>query len=252
MFHGRPGFARMAAVAVAGASCLAAVACGGSTTSSLSPTPSASSTSDPLASLTADQVATQALANLKAASSLTMAGTVSDSGQSEVLNLGLKPGQGCDGTIAQGSEGSFKLIVIGKTVYFNPSDQFWKSQGGTDASSIIALVNGRYIKTSTSASGMSSMTSVCNLSQELASEKVTGPLTKGKVTSIGSTRVLPIVTPNEGVLYVTDTSKPQIVQRVETRNTGNGTGKLTFSVGAPVTLTAPPASQVINGSAVGL
>ena len=251
MFHGRPGFARMAAVAVAGASCLAAVACGTSASSS-STAPSASGTADPLASLTANQVATQALANLKAASSLTMAGTAYDSGQSEVFNLGLKPGQGCAGTMAQGSEGSFKLIVIGKTVYFNPSDQFWKSQGGTDASSIIALVNGRYIKTSTSASGMSSMTSVCNLSQELASEKVTGTYTKGTLTTLGGIRVLPIVNPKEGVLYVTDTSKPQVVQIVETKNTGNGTGKLTFSVGAPVTLTAPPASQVIDGSAVGL
>jgi hypothetical protein len=60
------------------------------------------------------------------------------------------------------------------------------------------------------------------------------------------------VNPKEGVLYVTDTSKPEIAEVVETKNTGDGIGKITFSVGAPVTLTAPPASQVLNGSAVGM
>jgi hypothetical protein len=51
---------------------------------------------------------------------------------------------------------------------------------------------------------------------------------------------------------VTDTSKPEIVEVIDTKDTGNGTGKVTFSVGARVTLAAPPASQVIDGSLFGL
>jgi len=66
-------------------------------------------------------------------------------------------------------------------------------------------------------------------------------------------RVLPIEAPDGGILYVTDTSKPEIAEIVTGKNTGDDvTGKVTFSVGAPVTLTAPSASQVLNGSAIGL
>ncbi len=250
MIHGGPGFARVAAVAAAVASCLAVAACGGVRPSSLSTAPDASSTADPLASLTAGKVATEALANLDAASSLTVAGTVNDSGKNAALNLGLKLGHGCAGTLWEGGEGgSVKIIMIGKTIYLDPDAQFWKSLDGSRASAIIALVDGRYIKISTSATAMAPMVSMCDLSKRLASEKVTETFTKGKLTTLGGTRVLPLVDPKEGgVLYVTDTSKPEIAEILDTKNTGDGTGKLTFSVGAPVTLTAPPASQVIDGS----
>jgi hypothetical protein len=252
MFHGGPGFARVAAVAVAGASCLAVAACGGLRASSLSIVPSASSTPDPLAHLTASKVATEAMANLKAASSVTMAGTVTYSGKNFALNLGLKTGHGCAGTFREGRVGSVKFIMIGTTIYFHADDQFWKSQGGSHASAIIALINGRYIKTSTRARGMSSMVGLCDLPKRMAPGKVTGTFTKGKLTTLGSTRVLPIANPKEGVLYVTDTSKPEIAEVVAAKKTGNGSGKFTVSVGAPVTLTAPPASQVIDGSAFGM
>jgi hypothetical protein len=251
MFPARPGFARVAAVAAAGASCLAAVACGSSTASSLSTAARATGAPDPLASLAASKVVTEALANLKAASSLTMAGSTVDSGQSDVVNLGLKPGQGCEGTVVQGSQGTVKIIVIGKTTYLNPSAQFWKSQGGSHGPAIGALVNGRYIKISNNANDVSAMAKVCDLSKNVA-PYLTGTFTKGKLTTLGGTRVLPLVNPSEGEVYVTDTSKPEIVEIIDTKNTGNGTGKVTFSVGARVTLAAPPASQVVDGSIFGL
>jgi hypothetical protein len=220
--------------------------------SSASAAPSVGGAQDPLAGRTAAQVATTAMANLKAASSVTMAGTLSQSGTSYDLNLGLKPGQGCAGTIGEGSKGSFKIIVIGKTVYFNPDSTFWKSSAGANASTVIALVNGRYIKTSTSNADMASLASLCNLSRTLGSTAVTGTLTKGTPTTLAGTPVLPLNNSNGSTFYVTDTSTPQVVKMIQTKDTGNGTGTLTFSVGAPVTLTAPPASQVINGSLVGL
>jgi hypothetical protein len=168
------------------------------------------------------------------------------------LNLGFNPGHGCAGTIGFSSEGSFKLVVTGKTIYFDPPAQFWKSLGVPDASAIIARVDGRYIKTSASVSGMAPLASTCDLSQQVASAKVTGTLIKGRLTTLGGARVLPIVNPQEGVLYVTDTSKPEIAEIINPKSIGGGTHKVILSVGAPVTLTAPPASQVINGSAIGM
>jgi hypothetical protein len=253
MFHGRPGPAWLAGVALAGASCLAVTACAGSASSSPSAAPAArtaaASPVDPLKALTGRQVETEAIANLKAASSVRVAGTVPISGTSVTVNLGIKHGSGCTGTIAAGSQGSVKLIVIGKVVYLDPDTQFWKAEAGTGASAASALVDGRYIKATTGKDGLSSLASMCDLPQLIASGKVSVSASKRAVTTLHGVRVLPLKVSDNGVLYVTDTSKPEIV---EIYAPGSDAGMLTFSVGVPVTLTPPPASQVIDGSRVGL
>ncbi len=260
MFEGRPAFVRMTLVAAAGVSCLAAVACGSSTTSSGGAAPSASSTADPLAGLTAAQVGAKTVADAEASSSLTLKGSLTQSGQSYTINLAIKPGQGCMGTIGGGSKGSFKLIVIGKTIYLNPDDAFWKASAGADATAAIALVNGRYLKVSTSDSNIAPLADLCDVSQLFSSDdpsgKTTkgpsGKTTKGAVTTLGGTRVLPLKDPDGSVAYVTDTSKPQLVELVAPKGSSAGPGKVTVTTGAPVTLTPPPASQVIDGSKLGI
>ncbi len=254
MFRGRLSFVRTAAVAAAGASCLAAAACGGITASSLSAVPVASRTPDPLASLTGYKVAAEALADLKAASSLTMAGTATESGTSVTVNLRLKPGHGCAGTVEEGTEGFIKLVVIGTTVYFNPDTTFWKSTLGSEASTVTTLVNGRYIKTSTTSKGMASFASLCDLSRTMTSNalKAGELISKGAFTTLGGVRVLPLKESSDSVVYVTDTSKPEIVELFAPKGGPDGSAKLTFSIGAPVTLTAPPAGQVLDGSAIGM
>jgi hypothetical protein len=265
MFHGRPGSAWLAGIALAGASCLAVTACAGpaasshSTAAAASTTPAAStaaaartaaaSPADPLKALTGSQVETEAVANLLAAPNVTLAGTMTDSGTKYVLNLGIKRGHGCTGTIAMGNQGSFKLLVVGKVVYFNPDTRFWKANAGAEASAVISLINGRYIKTTTSADGMSSLASLCGLQQVLGSIKDSGTAPKRPVTTLHGVRVLPLANADGSVLYVTDTSKPQIVEGYAP---GAGGGTLTFSQDTPVNLTPPLASEVIDGSAVGM
>jgi len=119
-----------------------------------------------------------------------MDGSLLISGQPVTVTLGIKPGKGCAGSIDMDSKGSAKLIMIGKTMYLNPDDKYWEAGlGSAAAAAAIHLVNGRYIKTTTS-----------------------GGLPEGS-DSIA--------------------------------------GVLSFSPGAPVTLTAPPASDVVEGPAVG-
>src|SRR5579863_7683592 len=114
---------QLGALAAVGASCLTVAACGASNSAAASggssASTSASNTPDPLASLSANKIATEAITNLKAASSLTIGGSLVDSGQPYTVSLGIKPGKGCDGSVGMGSRGSFKLIVIGKTAYLN-------------------------------------------------------------------------------------------------------------------------------------
>src|ERR1700739_1696861 len=169
IFQIRPDFVRMASIAAVAASCVAAAACGGSGGSSTSAAGSPSSTADPLASMTGTQVLREAVTNAENAPSLTMNGTVAQPGQVYTIDLGIKHGQGCAGTIGVGAEGSLKLIVIGQTVYLNPDKPFWRANAGTDAFSVIGLSNGRYIKTTTSDKNVTGLNNLCNVSQILNS-----------------------------------------------------------------------------------
>ena len=248
MFQRRRAFVRMASVA-AGASCLALAAC-----SSAASSPGASGAADPLASMSAAQVAAEVTANAKAASSLTLAGSMTQAdGTGETASLAVKPSQGCTGTIGTVGKGSFKLIKIGSTIYLNPDKQFWESNGGAAASTIINLVNGKYIKISSTDKNMGSVADLCDVAQMFSTDGKQDTLTKGKVTTLNGTRVLPLNdTPDGSVSYVTDTSKPQLVEITSPKGAKDGSGKITVTYGAPVTLTAPPASQVIDGSKLGL
>jgi hypothetical protein len=258
MICGRHTVIRLAGMAaLAGVSGLLVSACAsGATAPSAAATLATISTpADPLASLSADQVLLKTLANIKTASTVQMTGTFSDSGTNYTLDLGLKPGHGCSGTIAMGSQGSFKLVVIGKTVYFNPDDKFWKAQAGaTDAATVIGVIRERYIKSSTTDKDMASFTSLCDVSKTIGSVtgSGSGTDTKGKPVTLDGARVLPLTDSSGDLVDVTDTSRPELVTISVPKDGTTGATKLDFAVGAPVTLTAPPASQVIDGSQVGM
>jgi hypothetical protein len=249
MFQVRPGVVRMASGAAVTASCLAAAACGSSGSSGAAASPS--STPNPLASLTAAQVQQKALTDAEAASSLTMSGTVTQTGQTYTIDLGIKRSEGCEGTIGVGTEGSVKIIEIGKTVYMNPDKQFWAANAGSDASAVIALVNGRYLQTTTTDKNVAGISDMCSVSQLLNSGTTTETAAKGPVTTLNGTRVLELKASDGSTEYVTDTSKPEFVEATAPKGTKDGSGKIVVGVDAPVTLTAPPASQVLNGSQIG-
>lgn len=251
MLLSRPGFVRMAAVAVAGASCLAATACGGITAASLRPVPSVSGAVDPLAGLPASKIAAQANANAEAAQTVMMTGTATDAGTSLALTLGFKRGVGCAGTVGYPDKGSIKLLVIGKDVYIKPDAKFWSVTAGAKASAIIVLLDGRYLEVPASDKNMAGAADVCSLSKMLNSGSPVS-YTKEAVTTYRGARVLPLKLSDGSTEYVTDTSKPEFVRAYAPEGSQVGPGNLTISVGAPVTLTAPPASQVINESVLGI
>jgi hypothetical protein len=234
----------MAATAV-GAGCLALSACGSSPSSGAAPA------ADPLASLSAAKIEAEAVANAVAAATLTMNGTITQSGQIETIdNLEIKRGVGCEGTIGEGGKGSFKLILIGSTVYINPDNQFWTASSGAEASTIIPLVNGRYLKTTTSDKNMTGIGDLCDVHKLLTSGGNTAQ-TKEAVTTLGGIRVLPLKISDGSTDYVTDTSSPEFVEGTSPKDSANGSGKITIAVNTPVTVAAPPASQVIDGAKAG-
>jgi hypothetical protein len=246
-----PRHARRYAVAmtISGLAVLAA-GCGASTSTSgaSASTASARPSVNPLASLTADQIIAKADADLKAASSVHVAGPITDSGQTYVLDLTISP-EGCTGTMASPGKGSFALLKISKKLWFKGDKQFWETYGGTSDPALVQFLEGKYIEPSATGSGMSSLAMLCD-PRQLASAfggTVSG-MVKGKTTVISGQSVLQLKdTGDSASAYVTISARPEFV-----RIDAGGEGHLDFSAyNVPLTLTAPPASKTINGSQYG-
>jgi hypothetical protein len=225
-------------------------ACGGVTASSLAVAPSASKTADPLAGLSATKVVAEADADAKAAPSLTISGTGTEQGETVSLDLGIKRGVGCGGTVSLAGKGTVKVTMIGKTFYMDPDKQFWTTSAGANADAVIALVNGKYISLPASDKNVASFADLCDLSKLL--DEGTNTFTRGPLTTLDGKRALAIKVSDGSTVYVTDTSKPEYLEAAASKGSQAGSGKLIISVGAPVTLTPPPASEVIDGTKLGI
>lgn len=229
---------KAAAAAMAAAVPLLATACSAasSSTTSAASSPSApsapsssapssapsSSATDPLASLTAAQIAADADADLKHASTVHFKGKISAGGSSATYDLTVASGK-CKGTI-ETSAGALQIIQIGETM--------WVKVGGTT----------EYLKTTASNQQYQGLTGYCTIAA-LSGVFATPGMVKGGISEMGGRKVLELKVPDTSMrAYVTDAAKPEYVKAdlVDTQ--------LTFShYNAPVSITAPPASEVISG-----
>jgi hypothetical protein len=241
---------------LAAAIALSAAACS-SSGSSGSATPSASSLAG-----TPDQIVQKAISDLKTASSVQLSGTVDSAGTNSVIDLTSAGAQDCKGTImihqtaaaassSKAETGSVDLIEVGGTVYAKPSDGFFNNLGLS--ASDISEVTGKYVK-ATANSDLAGFADLCGSSFVAASfykHDETGFVSDGTATINGqATEVFkqPAADDN-GIVYISVSSTPEIA-----RISGPGSeGSVNFTnYNAPVTITAPPASEVIDGSKFGL
>jgi hypothetical protein len=211
-----------------------------------------SSGRDPLSGTPANQVADQAVADLKSAPTVTMNGSVSQGGTSYTIDLATKTGTGCTGSVGEGGKGSLAMVVLGKTVWIKPDDTMWKSLlGSSQGAAAIALINGRYLESSANdASSLASLISLCDPDTLVSGITQSANFTKGTVTTLNGVRVLPLEDKaHGGTMDVTDESVPEITQLSGSNN--GDSGKIDFTEGSTVTVTAPPASQTLSGSQLG-
>jgi hypothetical protein len=229
--------------ALTAAVALGAAACGGSPSGQAG----GSTAADPLANVPAGKILSRAFANFKSASSVQVSGTAADSGQTVALDLTLVKGGACRGTISMSKSGTLALIDTGKQAWIKPDTTFWKSTGAASAA-VLSVVSGKYLALSGN-SGMTEFTSLCTLSG--LAGNVNGTLVKGARSTVDGQPVITLRDPaQKGTAYITDTATPELT-RIESTATGNS-GELNFTdYGSLVTITAPPASQVLNGSKYG-
>jgi hypothetical protein len=238
------------AAALVGVAILAgATACG--TTASSQPGQAASTTpsANPLAGLTADQIAAKAVADFKAASSVHMAGSITDSGATYVVDV-TSGTTNCLGTFATQGKGSFALLKIGQTLWIKPDNQFWTSSGAN--STVLHIVEGKYIQTSPADSDFNGVRMLCSPAQFAGVfDKDLNHLVKGTTTTIAGQSALQLRdTTSSSSAYVTISASPEFLRF---SGSGSSSGQLDFSdYNAPVTPTPPPASETIDGSTIGM
>jgi hypothetical protein len=182
MVSGRQRVVSLAATGALSACCLAAVGCGGS---------GSSAAPDPLENQTGTKVLAEAIADLKAAPSVTMNGAGIDSGLYVTSYIGIVPGKGCTGTVMQGAQGAGGILTyttIGQTVYFKPDSTMWQVMAGSDASKVTASVDGRYVKDPLSDGNLHGIGD-CAIAGPAAGG---GAVTKGQVTVLNGIQVVPI------------------------------------------------------------
>jgi hypothetical protein len=210
--------------------------------------PAAAKTPDSLSGETADQIVTKAVADFKAASAVQVAGRVTNSGQVIGMDLTLAESQGCTGTMSLAGKGAFQLVELHGKFWLKPNDQFYKSYG---AGSVLPLLSGKWLAPGKS-SGLADFTKLCSLNTLAGAlgsaapdglTKSAGPVIDGqptvKITDIG----------DSAAVYISDSATPEMLRLVATGSDG---GNLDFrDYGAAEKITAPPASETINGSQYG-
>jgi hypothetical protein len=281
------GLVRNAAAAALAACCLAATACGGasSTTAvgaiaaSAGAVPRAGSTQDPLAGLTATGIDEKAFNNFKAATSLKWDGTIIEQGQATHTDVALTsqrewvsdgasyPGamESCAGTArftspdGKDTLGSYRFFVGTKDVYVSPDAAYWSRTSGLGSGKSYSFIAGKYVRLTPP--GLSDLTQqvlfFCDRAFLIAALNSPGTLTKGAVTTLDGTRVVPIKDSGdqtETTKWVTDTSRPEVVELSWHWHMPDvhSDGKYTLMVGAPVTVGAPSPAQVIPAASLGL
>jgi hypothetical protein len=166
------------------------------------------------AGLTANQIASRANADLKAATTFHVWGQVTEGGSRGSINI-THGSNGCEGTFTFGST-SVSFVQIGSTTWLE--------------------VEGQWTQTPTSEN--KDTLELCNPRTVAGLVDVTVGLTKGPVTTISHRRALELRDGSVAAIYVTTGAKPEYVRLVVA-----GHEQLNFSgINASVTISPPPAS----------
>jgi hypothetical protein len=212
------GAALIAAVGMTGPAALAAV--GG----------------NPLASLTADQVVKRADADLKAATSVHFYGSGTEQGRTVVVSMTIA-GQDCSLSDSLGKSGVLRLILIGRTQWFLLTALFLKGFGYTAAQK--ASLEGKWLKESAD-----SALTACGTKQIFSGGIPGTGWSKGATITISGHPALQltgVTKKGKASIYVSESVRPEFL-----RFTADGSRGTFSGYDAPITISPPPASEVVT------
>ncbi|MFD7231749.1 hypothetical protein [Streptomyces sp. NPDC059881] len=221
--------------------------------------PSPKAPVDPFAGLTADQIADKSLDITKAADSVKVKGLDSSDKDPMEFDLAISEKGDCGGTM--GSKGAkAEMRKVGGPMYMKGDDKFWEQslkEDGSSAEEIAAvkeLFKGRWIKIPAEEVDKEEMGALCDFDAllEPADSAKTG-LTKGADADVDGKKAV-VLTKKDGAetitFYVAKEGEPYLLKF--TSEGGKEPKSAAFSdFNAPITVTVPPADQVVDPSKLG-
>ncbi|MCL2584238.1 MAG: hypothetical protein FWE35_17475 [Streptosporangiales bacterium] len=205
--------------------------------------------SDPLSSMSAEQIASKAVSDLNSESQFNLSGNVDENGQNLALTLAYKTPSSCSGTIAINGKGNLAVVSIDGTAWIKPDATFWQSYAGAQAQKAISLLGDKYLKSAPNDSNVSTLTSLCTVSSLSSAFTSAGTLTKGDATTVDGQQAIPLKNTHGATVYVSDTSSPQVLE-ITNSSASNG-GKIDFKYGQSTAVAAPAVAETVDGSQFG-
>jgi hypothetical protein len=181
-----------------------------------------------------EEIVTAAMKAVGSATSVHVAGNVTNGGSRLTLDVILVNGEGGQGSMTQDGL-SFRVVTVGNEVYINGSSAFWQRFAGNAAA---PLLWGKWIKAPAGGqlAALATLTDLQKLFDQLLSSH--GRLAKGSIATVRGQRVIAVKdTTNGGTLYVATTGKPYPIEVVKSGPDG---GQIAFDrFNQPMTLTSP-------------
>jgi len=238
MLRGRPTSLLIGAVALAGLATL--TACGSSSGASATPTASPSPTGTPngVQNLSADQILKRTKAAVGAATSVHATGNLPSSGAAITLDMQLASNGDAQGSLTNNGQ-SVQLVSTGGTVYLSADLSFWTAQ----APAVAAQLAGKWVAVPTGAKSFGNVTDYTSFLGQLLTPQ--GTITKGDQTTVDGMPAITLVdSKNQGQLLVALQGDPLPLKVIG----GDGSELALTDWNADFTVTAPPASEVVDPS----
>ena len=206
---------------------------GGSTT----PTPTPIINDNGVSALAANEILEKAKTALGDAKSVRIKGSATEAGEKMELDFKIS-GEDLSATIS-GSGLSMEIIKIGTDVYMK-ADSLWETFLSGQPQ-VLALIKGKYLKIPATDERFKQFTQITDPDELLKPE---GNLSKGQTKTINGKPAIGLVDDKDkSTLYISTVDEP-LPLRVEDES-GSG---LDFTYDEAVTVTAPPAAEVVDAS----
>lgn len=220
---------------------VSACSSGGSPTPTTSPEPTVSATPNGVQDLPADQILEKTRAAASGASSVTVKADVPQEGQQVSFDLTVT-NNGAQGTFTTSQVGELQLITTPDMTYIKGDDNFNKSYGGDAA---VTLLSGKWLGVPSSDPQASSFSGFSDIKSFVESILQTDAksFTKEGTKDIDGVPCVGIKG-DEGTLWVATVGEPFPMSVTPPEGQQ---GSLTLSGwNAPVTITPPPAEEVVD------
>jgi hypothetical protein len=197
-----------------------------------------------LVSLPAKDVVAKTSAALEAAGTVRVVGSFVSTGEAATLDLKIKGTQGAVGTIkVRGA--TLTMLRNGSNTYLKSDAAGWTKLGAGAGASLLA---GKWVKVASADPNFAQLADFTRL-DKLAAMFLADDLSGAKVAraTFGGKAVVKL-TGTDGTFLIAATGKPYPLKIVQVPTTASAdSGSLEFSdFGKPVTLTEPPADQVLD------